>query len=70
MVVAGGAGVGVGGDVEQLEDLVLQRGEGGFEDLDHAVVADEVVAGGAVEDLEDPGGSIRRWRRLGRRRPR
>ncbi|HXH59558.1 hypothetical protein [Iamia sp.] len=47
--------VQVCGDAEEVEDLVLEGREGGFEGLDDVVVVDEVVAGDAVEDLEDPG---------------
>lgn len=52
-----GGGVGVGGDAEQVEDLVLEWGEGGLEDLDGVALVGEVVAGDAVEDFEDSGGA-------------
>lgn len=50
------------GDREQVEDLALEVGQLGLEDLDGlAVVACEVVAGGVGELVEDAGGG----RRLG-----
>ena len=49
--------VGAGGDVEQVEDLLLQVGELGVEGAQHLTVGGgELVAGDAGEDLEDPGG--------------
>ena len=47
-------GVGGGGDVEELKDLVLLGGEVGLERLDGgAGVVGEVVACDTGEDLED-----------------
>ena len=49
--------VDAGGDVEQVEDLVLEVGQFGVEGAQHrAVGSGEFVAGDAGEDLEDPCG--------------
>lgn len=48
-------GVDGRGDVEEVEDLVLERGQFWFEDLDDLVAGVELVALEAVEDLQDAG---------------
>lgn len=44
--------VGVCGDVEQLEELALERGELGWDDGEGAPVVGNVGAGEGLEDLE------------------
>ena len=53
----GGGVVDAGGDVEEVEDLLLEVGEVGVEGAQHgAVWVGEFVAGDAGGDLEDAGG--------------
>lgn len=48
--------VDVGGDVQEVEHLLLQWGEFGLEGLHYlAVLVDELVTLDVVEDLQDPG---------------
>src|ERR1035441_10296354 len=52
-----GLGVGGGGDAEEVQDLELEFGELGFEDLDEVPGGGAgVVPGDVREDLEDPVG--------------
>jgi hypothetical protein len=50
-----GVAVGPGGDLEEFEHLVLERGELGLEDLDDLAGLGEVVALDAGEDLDHSG---------------